>query len=45
MEGVGGTQEGAELEAGGVGLRPAFWGEFDAVVRDGLVDVAVFWVA
>lgn len=43
VEGVGGAQEGAEFAPGGVGLRTAFWGELDAVVGDGLVDVAVFW--
>ena len=43
MEGVGGAEQGAEFATGGVGLGPAFGGELDAVVRDGLVDVAVFW--
>lgn len=43
MEGVGGAQEGAEFEAGGVGLGAAFVREGDAVVGGGLVDFTVFW--
>lgn len=27
-----------------MGLRTAFWGEFDSVIWNGLVDVAVFWI-
>jgi len=44
VEGVGWAQEGAEFAAGGMGLRTAFWGEFDSVIWNGLVDVAVFWI-
>ena len=42
MEGVGGVEESTESVACGEGLRPAFWGELDAVVGGCLVDFAVF---
>ena len=45
MEGVVWFEEGPQSAASVVGLGPAFRGEFDAVVGDGLVDVAVFWEA
>lgn len=41
MEGVGWEEEIAETASCVVGLGPAFLGEFYAVVRNGLVDVAV----
>ena len=42
MEGVRGTEERTKFEAGGMGLGPAFRGEFHAVVGGMLVDFAVF---
>jgi hypothetical protein len=43
VKGVVGAEEGAQAMACLTGLRPAFCGEFYAVVGDGLVDVSVFW--
>ena len=42
VQGVVGAQHAAQAAAGLVGLLPAILGELDAVVGDGLVDVAVF---
>lgn len=42
MERVVCAEEGAESSSGVVGLGPAFWCEFYAVVGDGLVDISVF---
>ncbi len=36
-------EEGPETSSSVAGLLPAFGSEFDTVVRNGLVDVAVFW--
>jgi hypothetical protein len=43
VEGVVRAQQGSQASACFVRLVPAFWGQFYAVVRDRLVDVAVFW--
>jgi hypothetical protein len=43
VEGVVCAQQGSQASACLVGLVPAFWGQFYAVVGDSLVDVAVFW--
>lgn len=43
MEGVVWFEEGAELAPCFVGLVPAIVGELDAVVRDVLVDITVFY--
>jgi len=43
VEGVVWFKKGPQTATRILGLGPAFGGEFDAVVGDGLVDVAVFW--
>jgi hypothetical protein len=43
VEGVIGTEEGAQSFSRIVRLCPAFWGEFDSMVGDRLVDIAVFY--
>ena len=43
MEGVVRAQQGSQASACFVGLVPAFWCQFYAVVGDRLVYVAVFW--
>jgi hypothetical protein len=43
VQGVVWFEEGAQLAPCFVGLVPAVVGEFDAVVGDVLVDVAVFY--
>jgi hypothetical protein len=43
MEGIICAEKGSQTAAGIVGLSPAFWCQFHAVVGNGLVDVAVFW--
>jgi hypothetical protein len=43
VEGIVWFEEGAEAAPGFVGLRAAVGGEFDAVVGDVLVDIAIPW--